>query len=121
VSSRNQRIDQLTRRWRERHDARRPAATARPPADPVRETQARQHFPYRKMTPAEYVAAHGEDMPGFTYDDTTYADGKLDAWLQEVGRLLREGRASSAEPAAKPDAAAPSPDEDGGGTDSRDG
>jgi hypothetical protein len=45
-------------------------------------------------------------MPGFTYDDTTYADGKLDAWLQEVGRLLREGRAASAEPAAKPDAAA---------------
>ena len=49
-------------------------------------------FPYRSQTPAGYVAAHGEDMVGFTYDEQRYADPALDAWLLEVGRLLRERR-----------------------------
>jgi hypothetical protein len=31
-------------------------------------------------------------MTGFTYDDERYADAELDAWLLEVGRLLREDR-----------------------------
>jgi hypothetical protein len=31
-------------------------------------------------------------MVGFTYDEARYADPDLDAWLLEVGRLLRERR-----------------------------
>ena len=49
-------------------------------------------FPYRTVAPAAYVAAHGVDMIGFTYDEARYADPELDAWLIEVGRLLRERR-----------------------------
>ncbi len=35
---------------------------------------------------------HGADMIGFTYDEARYADPELDAWLVEVGRLLRDSR-----------------------------
>jgi hypothetical protein len=31
-------------------------------------------------------------MIGFTYDEARCADPELDAWLLEVGRLLRERR-----------------------------
>jgi hypothetical protein len=31
-------------------------------------------------------------MTGFTYDDESYADADLDAWIVEVGSLLREQR-----------------------------
>jgi hypothetical protein len=44
------------------------------------------------MTPAEYAERHGVAMTGFTYDDYRYTDPQLDAWLVELGRLLREGR-----------------------------
>jgi hypothetical protein len=84
------RLDQLTSRWRARHDARRTAN--RPPAAPEREATARRAFPYRGTSPADYVARHGRDMIGFTYDEARYADPDLDAWLLEVGRLLRERR-----------------------------
>lgn len=85
-------LDRLTERWRARHEARRPSPDARPPADPAREGLAAGAFPYRTMTPADYVAAHGADMVAFTYDEARYADPDLDAWLREVGRLLRERR-----------------------------
>lgn len=84
------RLDELTDRWRARHDAR--ASTHRPPADPEREAIARRAFPYRTSSPAEYVAVHGADMVGFTYDEASYRDQDLDAWLVEVGRLLRASR-----------------------------
>jgi hypothetical protein len=84
------RLDRLTERWRARHDARRTGE--RPPADPEREALARHAFPYRSVTPPEYVAEHGSAMVGFTYDEARYADAELDAWLVEVGRLLRERR-----------------------------
>ncbi|MGZ8475421.1 MAG: hypothetical protein ACXWWQ_04235 [Candidatus Limnocylindria bacterium] len=87
-----QRLQELTDRWRGRHDLRRPSAHARPPADPERERLASRAFPYRTMTPEAYVADHGDAMPGFTYDEARYADAALDAWLLEVGRLLRERR-----------------------------
>jgi hypothetical protein len=87
-----ERLDELTDRWRRRHDLARPAADARPPADPSREALAERSFPYRSLTPAEYVAEHGDAMPGYTYDDARYAHAELDAWLVEVGRLLRERR-----------------------------
>jgi len=86
------RLAELTDRWRARHDARRPSADLRPAADPEREALARRAFPYRSVTPREYVAVHGADMTAFTYDDARYADGELDAWVLEVGRLLREHR-----------------------------
>jgi hypothetical protein len=85
-----ERLDELTDRWRARHDARR--TDHRPPADPEREALARRAFPFREVSPATYVAEHGADMAGFTYDDVTYTDADLDAWLFEVGRLLRERR-----------------------------
>lgn len=54
-----------------------------------REALAARAFPYRSVSPADYVAAHGRDMVAFTYDDERYVDAELDAWLLEVGRLLR--------------------------------
>jgi hypothetical protein len=84
------RLTALTNRWRARHDARLPAA--RPPADPEREALALRAFPFRSVTPAGYVAHHGADMPAFTYDEARYSDPDLDAWLLEVGRLLRQRR-----------------------------
>ncbi|HEX5634433.1 MAG TPA: hypothetical protein VFX50_14430 [Gemmatimonadales bacterium] len=44
------------------------------------------------MSPAAYVTEHGAAMTAFTYDDERYADPALDAWLLEVGRLLRDAR-----------------------------
>ncbi len=85
-----QRLEDLTDRWRARHDARLPAD--RPQADPEREALALRAFPYRTSSPADYVAKHGPDMAGFTYDEARYADPELDAWLLEVGRLLRDRR-----------------------------
>lgn len=87
-----ERLDELTDRWRLRQEARREAGDARPEADPDREALALRAFPFRSMTPLAYVAAHGDSMPGFTYDDARYADVDLDGWLAEVGRLLRERR-----------------------------
>lgn len=100
--SRRDRLDRLTARWRERHDARLHEAGPRPRANPGREALARQHFPFRDTTPEEYVATHGEAMVGFTYDEESYADPALDAWLLEVGRLLRERR-QGGEGGAAPD------------------
>jgi hypothetical protein len=88
--SRAARLKELTDRWRRRHDARRPLE--RPPADPDREALAARAFPYRDQAPDAYVDEHGADMAGFTYDEARYADPELDAWLTEVGRLLRARR-----------------------------
>ena len=90
--SKRDRLDALTDRWRARHDARRPQAGGRPSAAFAREYLASRAFPYRTVEPAAYVAEHGADMRGFTYDEERYADPELDAWLVEVGRLLREDR-----------------------------
>jgi len=90
--TRNKRLDQLTDRWRSRHDARRPQGGGRPRAAFERQFLAGRAFPYRTVTPAAYVAEHGADMTGFTYDDESYTDPELDAWLVEVGRLLRADR-----------------------------
>jgi hypothetical protein len=90
--SRRDRLDALTDRWRARHDARRPQAAGRPRAPFAHEYLASRAFPYRTVAPAAYVAEHGADMRGFTYDDERYADADLDAWLLEVGRLLRADR-----------------------------
>ncbi|HJP72306.1 MAG TPA: hypothetical protein VJ975_11350 [Candidatus Limnocylindria bacterium] len=90
--SRREHLEHLTDRWRSRHDARRPEPDARPSADPAREALASRAFPFRTVAPADYVAEHGSDMIGFTYDEARYADADLDGWLLEVGRLLREDR-----------------------------
>ena len=90
--SRRDRLDNLTDRWRARHDARRPHAGDRPAAAFAREFLAARAFPYKTVTPEAYVAEHAAAMTGFTYDDERYADAELDAWLLEVGRLLREER-----------------------------
>lgn len=93
METRRQRLDQLTARWRARRDARRPAdPRERPPADAERERRALAAFPYEELSPAEYAAAHGAEMPGFTYDDYAYEDPRLDAWLRELGAILRARR-----------------------------
>ena len=90
--SQRTRLDELTARWRARHDARRPDPGARPPASPDRQARAVAAFPYRTTAPAAYVHEHGGAMTAFTYDDERYDDPALDAWLLEVGRLLRATR-----------------------------
>lgn len=97
------RLDRLTRRWRERHDARL-GEGERPRASGGREALARRHFPYRDQTPQQYADAHGADMIGFIYDEESYADPELDAWVVELGGILRERRAAPpAAPAAEPE------------------
>jgi hypothetical protein len=88
--SRRERLAVLTDRWRRRHDDRK--GGQRPPADPDREALAARAFPFQSQSPAAYVAEHGADMLGFTYDDERYTDPQLDAWLVEVGRMLRARR-----------------------------
>jgi hypothetical protein len=93
MTSGGQRLDRLTRRWRERHDARR--GPDRPRATGGREALARRGFPYREQTPLEYADAHATEMIGFTYDEESYADPDLDEWLVELGRILRQRRAEA--------------------------
>jgi hypothetical protein len=95
MDRRRQQLDDMTRRWRERHDARRLAGPPdRPPADAERETRARGAFPYRELSPREYAQRHGADMIGFIYDEYAYDDPELDAWLVELGAELRRRRAA---------------------------
>ena len=94
VGAQRKRLDRLTARWRARHDASLPDPASRPLADPEREALAARAFPYRSITPEDYVAQHGDAMGGFTYDDAAYTDAELDAWVLEVGRLLRVHRSA---------------------------
>jgi hypothetical protein len=92
MTQRRARLDQLTARWRARHEARRTAlaeAGRLPAAGPDREAQARSSFPWRSESPAEYAAQHGAEMIGYTYDAYSYADPDLEAWLSELGAILR--------------------------------
>ncbi len=94
MDGRRERLESLTRRWRARHDARRPISPGeRPPADPEREARAAAAFPFRSMAPEAYADLYGDEMPGFTYDEVRYADPELDAWLLQLGRILRQRRA----------------------------
>ena len=86
------RLERLTDRWRERHDAARPDPDDRPLASPQRQVLAARAFPYRSVSPRAYVDEHGAGMFAFTYDDERYDDTELEAWLLEAGRLLQERR-----------------------------
>lgn len=90
--TRRERLDELTDRWRRRHEARRSSPDDRRPASPEREELASRAFPYRTVSPDEYVSAHGSEIVAFTYDDERYADPELDAWILELGRRLRGRR-----------------------------
>ncbi|MEO8251662.1 MAG: hypothetical protein ABI578_04210 [Chloroflexota bacterium] len=61
-------------------------------ADPERQARADAYFPWRTEMPAEYAARFGAAMTGYTYDAYSYADPKLEAWLHELGELLRQRR-----------------------------
>jgi hypothetical protein len=91
--SRVRRLDELTNRWRARRALRREAdartGAARETADSERLERARRAFPYLEVSPADYVERHGSAMSAYTYDDFSYPDADLQAWLDEVGRLLR--------------------------------
>jgi hypothetical protein len=97
MGTRRGRLDQLTDRWRVRHDARRPDPATRPQADAERERLALSAFPYREQSPRDYAEHHADDMVGFTYDEYRYHDPDLDAWLLELGRLLQERRSREGE------------------------
>ena len=58
-------------------------------ADAEREAKAAAFFPWRSQSAAEYAATHGAAMVGYTYDAYTYTDPALEAWLRELGELLR--------------------------------
>jgi hypothetical protein len=88
TEQRRARLERLTDRWRSRHDAR-VAAEGRPGADPAREARANAFFPWQTQTPAEYAATYGSAMVGYMYDAYTYTDKRLEAWLRELGELLR--------------------------------
>jgi hypothetical protein len=82
-------------RWAARRAARPAPATpasagGRPLAEPEREVLVRRRFPYRDMSPAAYLARYGDDIRVFSFDQETYADPELDAWIAELGRLLAE-------------------------------
>lgn len=85
-------LARLTDRWRRRRDAARPALADRAPMAAERAALAARAFPHRQVSPAAYVAVHGDDMAGFTYDDERHPDPELDAWLVEVGQLLAARR-----------------------------
>lgn len=94
TDARRARLERLTERWRARHEARL-AAGGRPRADAEREARATASFPWTTERPAEYAAHHAAAMIGYTYDAYTYADPELEAWLRELGELLRaRGRRS---------------------------
>ncbi len=96
MDHRRQRLDELAERWRARHDARRDAAGAqRPAADAERQLRARAAFPYREQSPGDYADLHAGNMIGFTYDEYAYDDAELDAWLVELGAILRRRREMS--------------------------
>jgi hypothetical protein len=92
-AGRRRHLRELTARWRARRDAgRRDTEATRPVADAEREERAAASFPYRTMSPADYAATYGADMPGFTYDEYRYDDPDLERWLVELGRELRARR-----------------------------
>ena len=84
-----ERLEELTDRWRARHEAHM-ERDPRPLADAEREARASTYFPWRSETPAEYAARYGAAMVGYTYDAYTYTDAKLEAWLRELGEILRQ-------------------------------
>jgi hypothetical protein len=89
TGARRDRLDQLTDRWRARHEARLERGP-RPAADAERQVRASTFFPWHEESPAEYAARYGAAMTGYTYDAYTYADPKLEAWLRELGEILRQ-------------------------------
>jgi hypothetical protein len=89
TDGRRERLEQLTDRWRARHEAR-VAQGPRPAADAEREARALAFFPWQSETPAEYAARYGAAMTGYTYDAYTYSDPRLEAWLGELGEILRQ-------------------------------
>jgi hypothetical protein len=86
---RRARLEELTDRWRARHEARL-EQVPRAPADAEREARASTFFPWQTEAPAEYAARYGAAMTGYTYDAYTYSDPALEAWLRELGEILRQ-------------------------------
>jgi hypothetical protein len=89
TDARRERLEELTERWRARHEARL-QRDPRPAADAEREARASTSFPWQSEAPAEYAARHGAAMTGYTYDAYTYADPALESWLVELGEILRQ-------------------------------
>jgi hypothetical protein len=89
TDARQARLQELTRRWRARHEARLEKGP-RAAADAEREARASTYFPWQSEAPAEYAARYGAAMVGYTYDAYTYTDAKLEAWLRELGQILRQ-------------------------------
>jgi hypothetical protein len=69
-----------------------------PMADPGRERDARELFPFA-MSPEEYAARHAHEWYCFSFDDYRYADPVMERWIHRLGDILfrREGAPSVAE------------------------
>jgi hypothetical protein len=46
-------------------------------------------FPYRSVTPEEYVARHSHNIMCFGLDQREYPDPEFNRWIRRVGELLR--------------------------------
>ena len=66
-----------------------------PPADPGRERDARELFPF-DMSPDEYAARHAQDWIAFSFDDYRYSDPAVERWIHRLGDILfqRDGAPS---------------------------
>jgi hypothetical protein len=99
--ARGSRLERLTERWYARHRARErtraASGTPRPRADVERAERARAQLPWRDATPGDYLARHGAGIVAYTYDAYTYEDPDLQAWIDELGRLLRARDAADAD------------------------
>ena len=59
----------------------------RPLAYPSREEDARRMF--LGLTPEEYAARWSHTILCFSFDNYSYRDPKLDAWIQEFAAIMR--------------------------------
>jgi hypothetical protein len=63
--------------------------TKRPMAYPQLVEDALRLFPFREMTPSEYAARYAHTIGCSSFDMYGYPDRALEAWIDELHRLLR--------------------------------
>lgn len=70
-----------------------PAEAEAAPDGRIRAHPLREEYPATLMaeglSPAEHAARHAHEWAFFSLDEYSYSDPALDAWIQELGRILR--------------------------------
>ena len=61
---------------------------ARPLADPSQVDAALRLFPYRESSAEQYAARHAHTIGCSSFDQFRYPDPALEAWIDELHRLL---------------------------------